>query len=135
MERPLLLLDVACPHCGATLTREGHIHLLTRDPATGREGALRPSAVFGDTAVALDLELPPGTVLDLRCPDCDESLAVDAPCPQCGAPLVSLELSGSGEPIDLCPRLGCPAQNLGGPGDPDEMYELVNRVLKTPQDW
>lgn len=135
MEKPLLLLEVNCPHCGAGLTRGDRVHLLARDPATGNEGLLRPSATFGDGSVECDLDLPADTVLEVRCPDCDASLTVEAPCPKCGTPRVSVERAGGGESLDLCPRLGCPAQALGAAGDPDEMYEMVNRALKTPQDW
>lgn len=135
MEKPLLLLDVNCPHCGAGLTRDGRVHLLARDAASGNEGLLKPSALLGDPSVEIDVEVPAGTVLEVRCPDCDASLAIDAACPKCGAPCVSVERAGGGESLDLCSRQGCAAQALGAAGDPDEMFELVNRALKTPQDW
>ena len=63
MSKPLLLLDVCCPNCQATLTRGEQVVLGAHVPEPPQEGEVRLSALFGDYTVQIRYEdrLPEGS--------------------------------------------------------------------------
>ncbi|MBM4394284.1 MAG: hypothetical protein FJ087_01180 [Deltaproteobacteria bacterium] len=133
MSKSLLLLDLACPNCGEELTQGNRIRLNGWIRDTGQEGPVALSAVFGDYSIETDLDIPEGTVIDLRCPTCEQSLLLNIPCRQCHAPMASMDLKAGGY-VEFCTRRGCRAHALGGAGDIDAMIGLVNRLMNTPHD-
>jgi|WetSurMetagenome_2_1015567.scaffolds.fasta_scaffold301523_1 hypothetical protein len=132
-EQPLLLLDVHCPNCRASLTEGDQVVLQGHAVPTHQDGEVRLSALFGRREVRTDLALGDGDVVTYTCPACERSLTIDTPCRLCGAPLASVNLA-SGESMELCGRRGCRGDALGGYGDIDEMTDLLNRMFKIPHD-
>jgi hypothetical protein len=133
MSKPLLLLDVCCPNCQASLTLGEQVVLGAHVPEPPQEGELRLSALFGDYSVQTDLTIPDGTVTEFVCPSCERSIMVETPCRLCGAPQASLNLAGGGS-LEFCARRGCRGHALGGFGELDDMIELLNRMFKIPHD-
>jgi predicted RNA-binding Zn-ribbon protein involved in translation (DUF1610 family) len=133
MSTPLLLLDVRCPNCQASLTQGEQVVLHAHVAEPPQEGEVRLSALFGDYACQTDLALGDGGVVEFICPACDRSIMVDAACRLCGAPQGSLNLA-SGGTLEFCGRRGCRGHALGGFGELDDMIELLNRMFKIPHD-
>jgi hypothetical protein len=133
MSQQLLLLDVSCPGCRASLTRGDQVALHAHVKDTSQEGEVRLSARFGDYTIESDVDIPAGSVTEFLCPSCDHSLMIDAPCKLCGAPMASVNLATGGS-LEFCSRRGCQGHALGGFGDLDEMIDLLNRMFKIPHD-
>ena len=133
MTNKMLRLELACPNCNTNLTKGARVVLDAYVPATHQEGQLALSAMFGDYALDTDLDIPPGSVVEFRCPTCEASLNIAMPCKLCGAPMVSLTIAQGGY-LEFCSRRGCKGHALGGVGDVDEMMNLMNRMLGTPYD-
>ncbi len=131
--QPLLLLEVHCPSCRASLTRGEQVVLLGRTVSTHQDGEIRLSALFGHDDVQTDLPIAEGDVVTFACPACERSLTIETPCKLCGGPLASVNLA-SGESMEVCGRRGCRGHALGGYGDVDEMTDLLNRMFKIPHD-
>jgi len=129
----LLLLEVHCPNCRATLTQGQQVVLLGHAVPTHQDGEIRLSALFGHADVQTDLPLADGDVVTFTCPSCERSLMIDTPCTLCGGPLASFDLA-SGETMDVCGRRGCRGHAFGGDGDVDGMTDLLNRMFKIPHD-
>lgn len=133
MTRQLLLLETACPNCGAALTEGQMVHLDAYVPELNQDGAVYLSAIFGDYSVRTDLPIPEGAIAEFRCPVCDVSIMLEVPCRLCGAPMASLNLRPGGV-VEFCSRRGCKAHALGGFGDVNQMMALINSMFKTPHD-
>jgi hypothetical protein len=133
MTKPLLLLDVRCPNCQASLTQGEQVVLHAHVAEPAQEGEVRLSALFGDYASRTEMVIPEGGLAEFICPACDRSLMVDVPCGLCGAPQGSLNLATGGT-LEFCSRRGCRGHALGGFGELDDMIELLNRMFKIPHD-
>ena len=132
MSKKMLVLDLHCPSCRATLTDGTEVKLDAQVRDTGEDGEIWLSAVFGDYSARTDLKIPDGSVVDFRCPRCESSIMVPATCRKCGSPMAQLDHQ-SGY-IEFCGRRGCKGHALGGEGDTDEMMNLMNKMLQTPYD-
>jgi predicted RNA-binding Zn-ribbon protein involved in translation (DUF1610 family) len=133
VSRKLLVLELCCPQCGATLTEEAKVPLDAYVRDTHQEGEMRLSAIFGDYSVETELEVREGYVVEFRCPKCEASLMLPMVCKLCGAPMASLGLKSGGY-VEFCSRRGCKGHALGGVGDIDQMMSLMNRMFDTPYD-
>ena len=133
MTKQLLLMEVTCPQCGAPLTDGTRIRLDARVQATGQEGEIALSAIFGDYSVETDLRIEEGMIVDFGCPQCESSLTLPLTCKTCRAPMASLNLQRDGY-IEFCSRRGCRAHGIGGVGDIDQLMSLMNRMMETPYD-
>jgi hypothetical protein len=133
MSKAMLLLELTCPYCNAMLTEGTKILLDAHADASHQDGPIRLSAIFGDYTVETELEIPPGTTVQFRCPNCDSSIMLPLTCRLCGASMASLNMTRGGY-LEFCSRRGCKGHALGGVGDVDEMMNLMNRMLETPYD-
>ncbi len=133
MSKQMLLMELVCPQCSASLTDGTRVRLDAQVRETNQEGEMVLSAIFGDYTVETDLQLQEGWVVDFRCPRCESSLMLSIGCKLCGAPMVSLNLARGGY-IEFCSRRGCKGHALGGVGDVDQMMSLMNRMFETPYD-
>ncbi len=133
MTKHMLVLDLCCPQCGATLTEGAKAPLDAFVKETHQEGVMVLSAVFGDYSVETELVLDPGYTVEFRCPKCEASLMLPLGCKLCGAPMASLNLKRGGY-IEFCSRRGCKGHAIGGVGDIDQMMSLMNRMFETPYD-
>lgn len=133
MSRQLLLMDLACPQCGAPVTDGDRVRLDARVRETGEAGVVVLSAIFGDYSVASDLRVEEGMIVDFACPTCEASLGLPVTCKLCRAPMAALNLVRGGY-LEFCSRRGCRAHGIGGVGDIDQLMGLVNRMLDTPYD-
>jgi len=133
MTKQMLVLELACPQCGAALTEGTRVRLDGHVRRTHRHGPVSLSAVFGDYGVEADLPLEEGDAVDYSCPRCEASLMLPLACKLCGAAMASLDIARGGY-LEFCSRRGCRAHALGGTGDLDDMMSLLNRMFETPYD-
>ena len=133
MSKQMLVMELCCPQCGATVTEGTKLPLNAFVRETQREGEMRLSAVFGDYAVDSDVEVKPGDIVDFRCPKCEAALAIALSCKLCEAPMASLNLKAGGY-LEFCCRAGCKGHALGGVGDIDDMMRMMNKMFETPYD-
>jgi len=133
VSRQLLLMDLACPQCGAPVTAGDRVRLDARVRETGEAGVVVLSAIFGDYSVTSDLRVEEGMIVDFACPVCEASLMLPVSCKLCRAPMAALNLVRGGY-LEFCSRRGCRAHGIGGVGDIDQLMGLVNRMLDTPYD-
>jgi predicted RNA-binding Zn-ribbon protein involved in translation (DUF1610 family) len=133
MSKQMLVMNLACPQCGASLTRGARVHLDGQVRGSQQDGAVYLSAVFGDYTVETDLAVQEGDVVELRCPECDASIMLPLACKLCGAPMASLNMAKGGY-LEFCSRRGCKAHALGGVGNVDDMMSMMNRMFETPYD-
>jgi hypothetical protein len=129
----MLVMELSCPQCKATLTEGAKVHLDGKVKETDQDGEITLSAVFGDYSVETDLDIKEGMIVELRCPNCDWSIMLPITCKLCGAPMASLNIKRNGY-IEFCSRRGCKGHALGGIGDIDDMMSLMNRMFETPYD-
>lgn len=134
MSKQMLVLQLSCPHCNALLTHDSQLVLDGYVKDINQDGEIRLSAVFGEYAISSSLQIPEGAVVQFRCPKCDQSVMISAPCHLCGAPVVSVNQVGGGGFLEFCGRRGCRAHALGGEGDIDEMMTIINKKFNTPYD-
>jgi len=104
-------VEAACPTCGLSLMDREHpiggrpsIHL--KASLDGDRGELWYCARYGDPRRESSLSVPEGTVLDLSCPHCRQSVLRDGSCPECGASTAVLWM-GQDCVLRLCARYGC----------------------------
>lgn len=133
MSNQMLVLELCCPQCGATLTEGTRVHLDGHVRRTHQQGRISLSAVFGDYGAESDLTLVEGDDVDLSCPKCEASLMLPLACKLCGASMASLNIVRGGT-LEFCSRRGCRAHALGGTGNIDDMMSLLNRMFETPYD-
>lgn len=133
MTRQMLVLDLCCPQCGASLTEGTRVRLDGHVRRTHQQREVSLSAVFGDDGAEADPSLEESDVVDLGCPKCEASLMLPMSCKICGAPMASLNMAKGGT-LEFCTRRGCKAHVLGGAGNIDDMMSLMNRLLETPYD-
>lgn len=133
MTRQMLVLDLCCPQCGASLTEGTRVRLDGHVRRTHQQREVSLSAVFGDDGAEADPSLEESDVVDLGCPKCEASLMLPMSCKICGAPMASLNMAKGGT-LEFCTRRGCKAHVLGGAGNIDDMMSLMNRMFETPYD-
>ncbi len=131
MTKELLILETKCPRCHQELNEGTKIPLDIQIIEHSKAGVLKLSAIFGDYEIDSDIDIPEGSLVNFKCPKCEESLVIENKCELCAAPMVSLELKNGGH-IDFCSRRGCKGHALGGCGDVNEMIKLMNQMLNTP---
>ena len=133
MTKPMLVLELCCPQCGATLTEGSRVRLDGHVRRTHEQREVSLSAVFGDDRAEADPTLEAGDIVDLGCPRCEASLMLPLACRICGAAMASLNIAKGGT-LEFCTRRGCKAHAFGGAGNIDDMMSLMNRMLETPYD-
>ncbi len=133
MTKQLLLMELACPSCKRVLTKGAKVPLDAFVPQTHQDGQVALSAIFGDYTVETELTVPPGAIVEFRCPECDTSFMLTLPCRLCGAPMASLDLTSGGY-VEFCSRSGCKGHALGGVGNVDDLIAMLNRMCETPYD-
>jgi hypothetical protein len=133
MTRPLLVLDLCCPQCGAALTEGRRVRLDGHVRRTHEQREVSLSAVFGEARADADPTLEESDVVDLSCPRCEASLMLPLACKICGAAMASLNIAKGGA-LEFCTRRSCKAHVFGGAGNIDDMMSLMNRMLETPYD-
>lgn len=133
MSKDMLILELSCPHCNASLTEGKRIHLDGYIKDTHEDGEIYLSAIFGDYTIETDMKIPEGAIADFRCPKCDSSLMLSTACNLCRAPLASLSIASGGH-LEFCSRKGCKGHAMGGFGDIDQMMGLMNKMFNTPHD-
>jgi predicted RNA-binding Zn-ribbon protein involved in translation (DUF1610 family) len=133
MTKKLLVMDLACPNCNRVLTKGTKVPLDAFVRDTHQDGQVALSALFGDYSVETELSIPPGAIVEFRCPECDTSIMLTLPCRLCGAPMASLNLTSGGY-VEFCCRQGCKGHALGGIGDVDDLISLMNKMCETPYD-
>lgn len=72
----------------------------------GNAGTIHLDPHYGIFDYFTDLELRQGDIVDLYCPHCNVSLAVEEQCRICRVPMFAVHLPGGGE-VRACPTVGC----------------------------
>jgi hypothetical protein len=86
---------------------------------------------YGSFQHQTGIQIPSRTVVEMTCPTCGESLAVDDPCPDCGARTFKLTLPKGGS-VTGCLRFGCHRHKLelaDLDGDLAKLYEQDQRRI------
>lgn len=107
----MIPLNIRCTHCGenlmdATRKLDGRPSVRLTIAHGDKQGLVHVSALYGSPVVETDLDVPSGTVIELRCPHCGEGFDVTRRCGRCSAPMVNLGIQEAGE-IVVCTRMGC----------------------------
>jgi len=71
-----------------------------------RKGYIWLSCLYGSYNIKTEIEIPEEKIARFFCPYCNKELISNTKCEQCGAPMVSLELTMGGE-VEFCSRKGC----------------------------
>lgn len=115
-DRRIFPVEVSCPRCNHSLMDLEH--LIDGCPSVrvtqsfGRKhGWLRLSSLYGSYNVESEYEVPEKTVVNFFCPHCHAELRSAVPCPECGAPMVPMVVSGGGM-VQICSRKGCKGHML-----------------------
>lgn len=107
----MIPLNIRCTHCGHTLMDrdrkiDGKPSVRLTLAHGGREAPVFVSALYGSPIVETELDVPSGSVIELRCPHCSHAFDVQRRCAVCSAPMVNLGIQEAGEVV-VCTRLGC----------------------------
>ena len=117
-------LQAFCPHCGESLLRDDHVHLLTVN-AEGESGWVELSPYLNVHERRSDIRLPEGVeVADLMCSACERSLRVDERRCDRGDSHVACVLVGVSSvrvPFYFCMRTGCRWHCI----DPDDEHMIL----------
>jgi len=103
-----------CPNGHPLISRRalfnGHPGILLKIRHGQEEGLVALSPIYGEKVrVSLDMELPEGECVEIRCPTCSEKLPVYTAC-HCGGDLIALFLTPAHhfrDCIGVCNRVGC----------------------------
>lgn len=104
-------IETNCPHCersfrDQTFTVDGLPSLKLYVSANGKKTWLRLSSLYGSHTIAAESQIPEGTIANFTCPHCNSEIKGRSDCFDCGAPLISLPVTGGGR-MKICSRSGC----------------------------
>lgn len=115
-DKRIIHLEVMCTHCGRSLMDPDHpiddvpsIHTLVS--FDGMRGYVRLSSLYGSYAVESEIDTPVGTRVEFFCPHCRGSLKGTTTCPECGALMATMRVSGGGI-VQACSQRGCTGHSL-----------------------
>jgi len=107
----LFPIEVSCAKCNHSLMDTNH--LIDHHPSIrltvsfGRKhGWIELSSMYGSNKVFSKHEIPLDTLVHFFCPHCHAELKGAADCDSCGAPMITLIVSGGGM-VQICSRRGC----------------------------
>jgi hypothetical protein len=72
----------------------------------GKVGLIHFNPLYGVFEYQCDLSLKKHDVVDVFCPHCNVSLAVETHCGMCRVPMFAIQLPNGGE-VRACPTVGC----------------------------
>jgi len=100
----------SCPKGHSLITEEkklsGIPSIMVDARIHGHSAPIYLSAFFGDFNYETTLELNKGDVVELFCPQCETSLAIEEVCHLCGVPMFAIHLPDGGQ-VEACPTIGC----------------------------
>ncbi len=104
-------VKVRCPRCNHSLMDnnyyiDGYPSVRVIVSFGSRHGWLRVSSLYGSNSVEQQYERPPDTIAHHFCPHCHSELLGTSRCPECGAPMVLMIVSGGGV-VQICSRREC----------------------------
>ncbi|MBC8401459.1 MAG: NAD(P)H-dependent oxidoreductase subunit E [Candidatus Marinimicrobia bacterium] len=109
-------VDVSCPFCNHSLMNpdhfiDGHPSIRVTVSFKRKHGWLALSSLYGSYAVESEYKIPDKHEMHFFCPHCHSELIGGTDCVDCGAPMVSMIVRGSGV-IQICSRKGCKGHML-----------------------
>lgn len=107
---------VSCPRCNRSLMDPSYfldgVSSIRVTASFGRKhGWLRLSSFYGSYTVHSEYEIPMETMLDVFCPHCHTALNSPIDCPDCDAPMVTMNVRQGGV-VWICSRRGCKGHML-----------------------
>ncbi|MCP4674526.1 MAG: hypothetical protein GY854_03215 [Deltaproteobacteria bacterium] len=72
----------------------------------GRSGVIYLNPYYGRFEYESEVPLSGEDVVELSCPECGVSLAVDTLCKLCDIPMFAIQLPDGGQ-VEACPKVGC----------------------------
>jgi NADH:ubiquinone oxidoreductase subunit E len=110
-DRRIFPLTINCPRCNHSLMDQHHridgFPSVRVTASFGRfHGWLRLSSLYGSYTFDSEHEIPMETIVNFFCPHCHAELVSAWNCPECGAPMVPMTVSG-GAIGQICSRRGC----------------------------
>jgi hypothetical protein len=72
----------------------------------GSKGMIYLNPFYGRFEYECEIPVKKGDVLEVFCPHCGVSLAVDTICQLCNIPMIAIHLADGGQ-VEVCPTIGC----------------------------
>ncbi|MBN1983275.1 MAG: NAD(P)H-dependent oxidoreductase subunit E [Chitinivibrionales bacterium] len=104
-------VEVSCSRCNHSLmdsTHEidGYPSIRVTISSGRNHGWLRLSSLYGSYKSQQEFPSEINALVNFFCPYCHSELKADAPCTECGAPMVPMIVRGGGV-VKICSRFGC----------------------------
>lgn len=119
-EERVFPMEVYCPYCNqALMDADNSIgdypSILLNGSFNGTLGWVRMSGLYGSSFFQAEHQVPPDTLLNLYCPNCQNRFVEKTRCIECGSPMIRLVFQGGGSLL-VCSRWGCANRkiNLNG---------------------
>lgn len=111
----LRVKDGMCPNGHSLMTSrrqfDGQDAIMAEVRLSGRVGPIYLNPFYGRFEYECDLPLVQGDIVELFCPECHFSLAVDAMCRLCDIAMFAVQLPDGGQ-VEACPTVGCHNHSL-----------------------
>ena len=106
----LAVKDGRCPNGHSLMTEavrfDGQKAVTATVRVGGRTGEIFLNPFYGRFEYKCGLDMKPGDIPALSCPECGVSLAVDTICRLCNIPMFAVHLADGGQ-VEACPKVGC----------------------------
>jgi hypothetical protein len=106
----LAVRECTCPKGHSLMTDalrfDGQRAIAAAISVGGRKGEIFLNPFYGRFEYKCDLDMKPGDIPALSCPECGASLAVDTLCRLCNIPMFAVQLPDGGQ-VEACPKVGC----------------------------
>jgi len=104
-------VEVSCPFCNHSFMNpdyliDGYPSIRVTVSFQRKHGWLAVSGLYGSHAVESEYPIPDDREMQFFCPHCHSELIGGTDCVECGAPMVSMIVRGSGV-VQICSRKGC----------------------------
>lgn len=118
-EKVIIVKEVYCPNghnlISSRVSFNGYPGILLKIEKGAEVGFVGLSPIYGEKCrVSIDIDLKPGELYDLFCPECGEILPIHSSC-RCGGDFIALFLSPQNdfsECIGICNRVDCPNSKI-----------------------
>ena len=105
----------ACPNGHSLMTDQklfdGEQAVKVKAIASGHSGMLYLNPFYGKFEYESEIPLNEGEIIEIFCPECDVSLAIEEMCRLCDIEMFAVHLPDGGQ-VEACPKIGCHNHSL-----------------------
>lgn len=105
----------SCPNGHSLMSDErrfgGELAIKVKAIAGGHSGMLYLNPFYGQFEYECEIPLNHGEIIEIFCPECDVSLAIDEQCRLCNIDMFAVHLPDGGQ-VEACPKIGCHNHSL-----------------------